>query len=149
MASSTTLHIGWRCPMMHKLWPRAGRRVGVTKAQRAHWKLHSLECSGGREVLSRPQDLPSIETPLGGLALCAAPSATLWVSQGAPQTTHPVHPSGVQSRAEGNHGPNFALRAHCGRTAGALRGHCGHMYQRPPKGEGARKRQACGDSNTT
>ena len=46
-------------------------------------------------------------------------------------------------------GPNLALRAHCGRTAGALRGHCGHMYQRPPKGEGGRKRQACGCNNTT
>ena len=53
-------------------------------------------------MLRTPQDLPSTGTPPPGPALCAAPPVTLWVSQGAPQTTCPVHHSGVQSRAGGS-----------------------------------------------
>ena len=37
-----------------------------------------------------------------GLALCATLPVTLWVNQGAPQTTRPVHLSGVQSWAGGS-----------------------------------------------
>ena len=40
--------------------------------------------------------------------------------------------------------PSQGQTLHRGRTAGALRVHYGHMYQRPPKGEGGRKHQACG-----
>ena len=53
-------------------------------------------------MLSTPQDLPSTGTLPAGLALCATLPVTLWVSQGAPQTTRPVHPSGVQSWAGGS-----------------------------------------------
>ena len=53
-------------------------------------------------MLSTPQDLPSTGTPPAGLALCATLPVTLWVSQGAPQTIRPVHPSGVQSWAGGS-----------------------------------------------
>ena len=74
----------------------------VTKVQRAHWELLSLECSWGREVLSMPQDVPSTGTPPPSLALCAVPPVTLWVSEREPQTTDPVHPSGVQSWAGGS-----------------------------------------------
>ena len=45
---------------------------------------------------------PSIHWDAPSLALCATPPVTLWVSQGAPQTTHPLHPSGVQSWAPGS-----------------------------------------------
>ena len=55
----------------------------VTRVQQAHWELRSLECSWGREVLSTPQDLPSMGTPPAGLALCAPLPVTLWASQGA------------------------------------------------------------------
>ena len=72
----------------------------VTRAQQAHWELRSLECSWGREVLSTPQDIPSTGTLPAGLALCATLPVTLWVSQGAPQTTRPVHPSGFQLWAQ-------------------------------------------------
>ena len=73
--------------------PRGPASSEVTRAQQAHWELRSLECSWGREVLSTPQDLPSTGTLPAGLALCATLPVTLWVSQGAPQTTRPVHPS--------------------------------------------------------
>ena len=70
--------------------PRGPASSEVTRAQQAHWELRSLECSWGREVLSTPQDLPSTGTLPAGLALCATLPVTLWVSQGAPQTTRPV-----------------------------------------------------------
>ena len=82
--------------------PRGPASSEVTRARQAHWELRSLECSRGREVLSTPQDLPSTGTLPAGLALCATLPLTLWVSQGAPQTTCPVHPSGVQSWAGGS-----------------------------------------------
>ena len=82
--------------------PRGPASSEVTRAQQAHWELRSLECSWGREVLSTPQDFPSTGTLPAGLALCATLPVTLWVSQGAPQTTRPVHPSGVQSWAGGS-----------------------------------------------
>ena len=82
--------------------PRGPASSEVTRAQQAHWELRSLECSWGREVLSTPQDLPSTGMLPAGLALCATLPVTLWVSQGAPQTTCPVHPSGVQSWAAGS-----------------------------------------------
>ena len=69
----------------------------MTKAQWAHWELHSLKCSWGREARSTPQDLPSPGMPPADLAFCATPPVTRGVSQGAPQTTRPMHPSGVQS----------------------------------------------------
>ena len=82
--------------------PRGPALSEVARAQQAHWELRSLECSWGREVLSTPQDLPSTGTLPAGLALCATLPVTLWVSQGAPQTTRPVHASGVQSWAGGS-----------------------------------------------
>ena len=81
----------------------------VSTAQGAHQGLRSLQCSWGREMLSKLQDLPSVRTVPAGLALCAAPHVPLWVSQGAPHTTcpayTPVHPSGVQSWAGGSRRP--------------------------------------------
>ena len=92
------LQEGWRA-----VSPSGSRLVrGVNRAQQAHWELCSLECSWGREVLSTPQDLPSTGMPPAGLALCATLPVTLSVSQEAPQTTRPVHPSGVQSWAGGS-----------------------------------------------
>ena len=82
--------------------PQGPASSEVTRARQAHWELHSLECSWGREVLSTPQDLPSTGKLPAGLALCATLPVTLWVSQGAPQTTRPVHPSGFQSWAGGS-----------------------------------------------
>ena len=67
--------------------PRGPISSEVTKALRAHRELPSFKWSAGREVLSMPQDLPSTGTPPSGLALCAAPPVSIWVSQGAPQTT--------------------------------------------------------------
>ena len=83
--------------------PRGPASSEVTRAQQAHQELRSLECSWGTEVLSTPQDLPSTRTFPAGLALCALLPVTLWVSQGAPQTKRPVHPSGVQSWAGGRY----------------------------------------------
>ena len=82
--------------------PQGPASSEATRAQQAHWELRSLECSWGREVLSTPQDLPSTGTLPAGLALCATLPVTLWVNQGAPQTTRPVHPSEVQSWAGGS-----------------------------------------------
>ena len=90
----------------------------VTKAQRAHRGLRSLQCPWDREVLGTPWDILSIRTPPAGLALCAAPPVLFWVSQGAPQTTRPerpVQPSRVQLWARGTrrspnpHAPPAAL----------------------------------------
>ena len=72
----------------------------VTKAQRAHRELRSLECSWGREVLSTPQDLPSTVCsatcdPLGQSRSVTGhmPRAPLWgsvVGWRKPQVTRPT-----------------------------------------------------------
>ena len=67
---------------------RRPRRSGLARGS-------TPKCFWATEVRSTPQDLPSTGTPPAGLALCAMPPMTLWVSQGAPQTTHPVPPSRV------------------------------------------------------
>ena len=72
--------VGKRCS------PQGPVSSDVTKVQRAHQRA-AVPCV--LQTLSTPQDLPSARTPPASLALCAAPSVPLWVSQGAPQTTRP------------------------------------------------------------
>ena len=58
---------------------------------RSNTPLHRRQSaqSVGRKMAGQWPARP--EVPLG---LCAAPTVTLWVSPGAPQTAHPVHPLG-------------------------------------------------------
>ena len=86
--------VGERCS------PQGPVSSEVTKAQRAHRELRSLECSWGREVLSTPQDLPSTVCratydPLGQSRSATGhmPRAPLWgsvVGWRKPQVTRPT-----------------------------------------------------------
>ena len=60
-----------------------------------------------------PQDLLSTWTPPAGLALHTMPLVTLWVSQGVPQTTRPMHPPRVNRGLEEaiGQGGEFILRS--------------------------------------
>ena len=90
--------VGERCS------PQGPVSSEVTKAQRAHRKLRSLECSWGKEVLSTPQDLPSTVCratcdPLGHSrsAIGHMPHARLWgsvVGWRKPQVTRPTDSPG-------------------------------------------------------
>ena len=95
--SHTHTHIG---EVGERCSPKCSISFEVTKAQRAHRELCSLECSWGREVLSTPQDLPSTVysatcDPLGQLrsAIGHMARAPLWgsvVGWRKPQVTPPT-----------------------------------------------------------
>ena len=93
--------VGERCS------PQGPVSSEVTKAQRAHRELRSLECSWGREVLSTPQDLPSTVCratcdPLGQSRSATGhmPRAPLWgsvVGWRKPRVTRPTDSPGSLS----------------------------------------------------